>query len=346
MKKKYKPTVRLTPKLVQNAGLLPEEVDGYTVFTKREDEDFKILQLTDLHLGCGPLTKNKDVLAKNAVIKVVEAVAPDLIIVTGDNVYPIPLLSGTTNNMKQTKVFCELMSGFGIPWAFVFGNHDEEKHSPYTKEQLADYAMKQPNCLFKKGEDGITGVGNYCIKLNHADGSLNMALMLIDSNMYESKGFTSGFDVIHDDQIDWYKKEIEKLSENGRIVPSLAFFHIPPAEFKEGWTDCYLGGNKAVYHNGFVGEKDNYFGHAKRLKGNFFEEMVKLGSTKGMFMGHDHLSTLSLTYKGIRLTYGMSIDYLAYLGIHKRHTQRGGTLITVGNNGVFDVKPIPLGGIK
>lgn len=61
-----------------------------------------------------------------------------------------------------------------------------------------------------------------------------------------------------------------------------------------------------------------------------------------MFCGHDHLNTLSLVYKGIQLTYGMSIDYLGYKGIVKRHTQRGGTLITTHTDGSVDINMVPL----
>ena len=132
------------------------------------------------------------------------------------------------------------------------------------------------------------------------------------------------------------------MSENGKAARSLAFFHIPPKEFKEGWEKCYRGSNEATYHCGFVQEKDNYFGYPKTKEGKFFEEMVKLGSCKGMFMGHDHLNTLSMTYKGIRLTYGMSIDYNAYKDIDKRFTQRGGTLIDIYDDGTFEISLLPL----
>ena len=129
-------------------------------------------------------------------------------------------------------------------------------------------------------------------------------------------------------------------------LPIFAFFHIPPKEFKEGWEKCYNGSKEATYHLGFVQEKDNYFGYPKTKEGKFFAEMVKLGSCKGMFMGHDHLNTLSITYQGIRLTYGMSIDYLAYSGIKKKHSQRGGTIIEIYDDGLFDVKLLPLDSIK
>ena len=137
-----------------------------------------------------------------------------------------------------------------------------------------------------------------------------------------------------------------RKANGDKAVNNLAFFHIPPKEFKEGWEKCYRGSSEATYHCGFVQEKDNYFGYPKTKEGNFFGEMVKLGSCKGMFMGHDHLNTLSMTYKDIRLTYGMSIDYNAYKGIAKRNTQRGGTLIDIYDDGSFDVTLLPLSDCK
>ena len=69
-----------------------------------------------------------------------------------------------------------------------------------------------------------------------------------------------------------------------------------------------------------------------------FETMLSLGSTKGIFVGHDHLNNFSIEYKGIRLTYGFSIDYLAYTTISKLGSQRGCTMITVTPDGDFDCK--------
>jgi hypothetical protein len=51
---------------------------------------------------------------------------------------------------------------------------------------------------------------------------------------------------------------------------------------------------------------------------------------------------MSLEYKGIRLTYGMSIDYLAMPGIEEDTAQRGAELITVAPDGSWDLRQIPL----
>ena len=55
---------------------------------------------------------------------------------------------------------------------------------------------------------------------------------------------------------------------------------------------------------------------------NLFETMLEEGGTKGN-----------------RLTYGMSVDYLAYPGIYKLGSQRGCTVINVKPDGTFNCKP-------
>ncbi len=65
-----------------------------------------------------------------------------------------------------------------------------------------------------------------------------------------------------------------------------------------------------------------------------------------MFCVHDHYNNISLEYKGIRLTYGMSIDYLAMPGIDKDTEQRGAELITIHPDSAFDVEQIKLTDIE
>ena len=321
--------------------------DKITTLQMKEGKPFRILQLTDIHLGGYIFTNKEDKQAIEDVKLLVETAKPDFIAVTGDAVYPMPFwpkpfFSGSLNNLKASKKFGSLMESFNIPWGFVFGNHDCEVWSFYNKDKLSDYYESLDNCVFQKGEYFDKDRGNYSIKLLNSDGSLNTLLMFLDSNSYLGKMFFSGFDVIHDEQIEWYKKIVSENTVDGKIPTSLAFFHIPPKEFRDAWEKCYRGDPSVQYNLGFIQEKDNYVGYPKTKEGKFFEEMVKLGSCKGMFFGHDHLSTMSLTYKGIQMTYGMSIDHLAYKGIKKRHGQRGGTIITIQADGSFDVSMLPL----
>lgn len=321
---------------------------GQSTITMSEERPLRILQLTDIHLGCGFFCRRNDKLACEAVEKIVAAANADFCVVTGDLAYPFVTLGGSHNNLKPFRIVGDIMRRHHLPWTAVFGNHDTEPHARYTKDALADYMLSLEDCHFAKGPADITGVGNYCIPVRTADGRPVAALMFVDSNAYVTSNFFSGFDVIHDDQIEWYRRTIEAMTPAGAAapMPSLAFFHIPPKEIKTAWDHVYRGESEATYHLGFVQEKDNYFGYPKTLEGHFFEEMVRLSSCKGMFFGHDHLNTLSVTYRGIRLTYGMSIDYFAYPHMLVKHTQRGGTIIELHPDASFTVSLLPLDDIE
>ncbi|MEG2454181.1 MAG: hypothetical protein RSB20_04875, partial [Clostridia bacterium] len=53
---------------------------------------------------------------------------------------------------------------------------------------------------------------------------------------------------------------------------------------------------------------------------------------------HDHLNNFSIMYKGIQLSYGNSIDYLAYSKIKNYGVQRGCNVIVTKTDGSFTSK--------
>ena len=132
------------------------------------------------------------------------------------------------------------------------------------------------------------------------------------------------------------------LKANGKepidTVKSLMFIHIPLTEQKDAWYEYADNGNKDtenVKHvYGIAGEKDPIV-YPGVGEDRMFETMLELGSTKGVFFGHDHLNNFALDYKGIQLSYSYSIDYLAYIGISKQGAQRGCTVIDVKPDGTF-----------
>ena len=77
--------------------------NGVTTFVKEEDRPFRVLQLTDIHIGGGLLCFRKDRWALDAVEKVVKAADPDLVVMTGDMVYPLFWATGARNNRRPAK---------------------------------------------------------------------------------------------------------------------------------------------------------------------------------------------------------------------------------------------------
>lgn len=307
-----------------------------------ENRDFNILQLTDLHLGFGLFSGEKDKLALRAVRTIVQRTKPDMIVLTGDSIFPFFPKAGTCNNKRQAQLFLRFMDSFQIPYALVFGNHDCEMFSRCNKEQMAELFAAGKYSIFAKGNPDIYGVGNYVLQLTDSYGRVLMPLVFLDSNMYGENGwFYSGFDCIHEDQVEWCMDRMNALKKEQPDIGAMAFFHIPVAEFKEAYQKMRLGDKSVQYMHGNVGEADDHFGIPK-YEGHFFKRAVENGVIKWMFCGHDHLNTLSLVYQGIQMTYGMSIDYLGYRGIARRHAQRGGTLITRHADGNVEIRMIPL----
>ena len=59
----------------------------YTI--TKEKDDFKILQLTDIHLGGSALSYDKDLKALKTIYSLLERTKPDFVIVTGDLTFPV-----------------------------------------------------------------------------------------------------------------------------------------------------------------------------------------------------------------------------------------------------------------
>jgi len=274
--------------------------------------DFKILQLTDLHLGD---IDNLETHFKFMDLTINET-KPDLIVVTGD-VY--------TFSSKPTSIkVMDYFDSHKIPWTFTFGNHDEQAF--YSIEWLTDTLNKYGSyCYFKDIQgDNLTGNCNFAINLNK-DNKVHTQIILMDSNRYYF-GESCEYDYIKENQIDWYKELINTTtSENGAVVPSLYFAHIPLPEINDAFEKgTIMGGEKhetpcPPLHNS-----------------GFFQVMKDLGSTKAMFYGHDHKNDFTAVYEGIVFSYGVkSTDRVYY-----EESKLGGTLITVHDNNSFEIKPV------
>ena len=66
--------------------------------------------------------------------------------------------------------------------------------------------------------------------------SVLLPLVMLDSNMYGEGGwFYSGFNRIHEDQTDWCMARLDALKADKPDIKAMAFFHMPPREFKEAY---------------------------------------------------------------------------------------------------------------
>ena len=330
--------------------LIPQKDDnGNWYFTT--DGDFRVMHLTDIHIGGGFMSKDVDRKALNAVATMVTKEKPDLVIATGDIAFPVPYAAGTFNNHSGAKAFANLMESLGVYWDVTFGNHDAEAYSYFGREAMAEFYENEEYqyCLFRAGPEDVDGYGNHIIEVKNSDGIITQAMVLIDSQAYIKDNIIESikgtYDNIHENQVQWYENEITRMTEENKAVnteaetvKTLAFFHIPLVEMLDGWNEFKDNGYKDTdtvkYLGGIMGEggKVVYCGLGED---ELFEKMVELGSTKAMFNGHDHLNNTTFQYKGIQFSYGYSIDYFAYSGIDKLGSQRGCTMITCSPDSTF-----------
>ena len=345
---------------VENQLIPEKDTDGNWTFTT--DRDLKVLHLTDIHIGGGWLCAKQDKMAINAVASMISAEKPDLVIVTGDLVYPVPFESASLNNLPPHKVFASLMETLGVYWTVTFGNHDTEFYSFYSREEISEYYSTADfkYCLYQPGDESIDGCGNSVINVKNSDGIITQSLFTIDSNAYVGTGLIDilkmDYDNIHENQVEWYKTTVEKNNQyNNSLIENmenknellekygklntLLFFHIPIAEYRDAWIEYsqnnYKDTENAKLIYGTASESDRVI-YNSNIPDNLFETMQELGGKHGTFCGHDHVNNFSIDYKGIRLTYGMSIDYIAYSKIDTLGSQRGCTVVTVKSDGTFD----------
>lgn len=334
---------------IENRIVPVEDENGYWTFTT--DRDFKVVQLTDVHIGAGFMSHGKDLKALNAVAAMVTAEKPDLVIVTGDIAYPIPPQAGTDDNLASAKMFANLMEKLGVYWTVTFGNHDTEIYSDYDRAEIADFYENGgfKYCLFKSGPEDVDGYGNNIINIKNSKGEITQSIFTFDSHSYlrhDILGFGHGYENIRESQVEWYRNCVEELtaynksvSDMKKPVPSsTAFFHIPLTEYQDAWYEYVKNDFKDTenvkFLHGVAGE-GGIIVFPGEGEDTLFETMLELGSTKGVFCGHDHENNFSIEYKGIQLSYGMSIDYLAYIGISRVGAQRGCKVITYSPDGSF-----------
>ena len=332
--------------------LIPEkDENGNWYFTT--DGDFKVMHITDVHIGGGFLSKGYDEKALNAVALMVTKEKPDLVIVTGDVAFPVPYTAGTFNNYSGIKAFGNLMETLGGYWDVTFGNHDSEAYSYFDREDIAAlYGSGEfEHCLFQAGPKDVDGYGNHTIEVKNSDGIITQAMILIDSQAYIKDNIIESikgtYDNIHSNQVEWYEDEINRMnSENRNIdekaetVATHAFFHIPLVEMDDAWNEFKENGYKDTdnfeYVEGLIGETGRQVCCAYG-EDELFEKMLELGSTKAIHNGHDHVNNTTFKYKGITFSYGYSVDYFAYSNIDKLGSQRGNTMITLKPDGTFNI---------
>lgn len=275
---------------------------------------FKIMQIADLHEVPLP---SRD--TERLITLALERERPDLVIFTGDQLYgPVPLfwVGSPERNVKKTiEAVLKPIAAAGVPFAFTFGNHDEQTGVP-AKKQTEFYAGV-PGYLpgERRSEEDP---GTLLLPVYGMDGAQTHNLLLVDSGR---QIHTGAYEAVKPEQLGWIK---EKLKEHP--YPTLVFQHIPVPEYYEvlerasrkekGAAEAFRTHRHEYYKlPAALTAKGGFLGETPAIpdsNGGEFETLLQSGCVKAIFVGHDHNNSFTADYKGITLAYTQGAGFRSY----------------------------------
>ncbi len=262
---------------------------------------------------------------------------PDLVVFLGDNT----IANGYDNQRAAIKALTAPVNEAGIPYTLVFGNHDQE--NGVEKEDLLAIYQEDANCLAVDTAPEIYGCGNHNIPIYSSDGQkIAFNLWLIDSGSKNTDEGASGYDYVHEDQIQWYKDTAEALKvQNGGVpVPAMNFQHIiVPEIYDELYTQLPFALGEATKN---IGDKSfAYIPNLTKLNGycseppcppsvydGQFDAWLEVGDVIASFHGHDHVNSFKVDVKGIDVVNVPTVGCNSY----SDDLTRGAGLITINEN--------------
>jgi len=288
----------------------PEAELEYLSFTEGH---FRIVQFADFHEWKAQESEHsslifnlKDTLKpalEQYINTVLEVYRPDLVVLTGDNIFPLSALYDIkyqvgANTYKRIGEIFEQREQY---WTLTFGNHDSEciANKKDLLDAVKDYAYfiggrgNSIECYelvhSEKDEDGIMDdrYGNFSIPIYGEQGKAVYNIYLFDSGSYNFVPHGKPYRYILDAQADWYKHTAERLKANngGQAVSSVAFTHIPLLEHEE----AYLQGGEQIGNWTFASPSDT--------RSRLFEDMLASGSVNAIFAGHNHSNSITCFYQ-------------------------------------------------
>ena len=318
--------------------------------------ELRILQLTDMQIIDLESTRNptRDRQIKGAYFKegvpsmddrcfsyvkeLIDRTSPDIILMSGDNIY-----GEFDDNGRMLTLLCERMEEYGVYWAPVFGNHDNESRIG-VREQIR-IMQSYEHCLI--ADNGVTGHSNYNIRVKR-NGKDILGIFMLDSNGCKTvgnphapeEGITEDnidYDLIehkqgiYPDQTEWMRSRAEALfKEIGEYPPSIACFHIPIRIFDKAFEEKY----GYVHGVDFVADADGDFGrivehgnHSGMDEDLFFHNTAKQIGVKAYLVGHEHNNNACIEYDGVILNYGVKTGVCTYY----KNDSIGGTLIRLSD---------------
>ncbi|OQR82554.1 calcineurin-like phosphoesterase [Achlya hypogyna] len=259
---------------------------------------FKILQIPDMHytgnslMPCAdkPSTMKKlcfEPYMTTMIAKMLDDTKPDFVVFTGDQVESLWYPQTWLHSISTVDKYSAEVNKRQLPWAMVFGNHDESLAPQLfsNKKIMGAYIESLQYSYAKYGPFNIGGVGNYELSVQAPNSSDNVLRMYF---------MDTGKDgAVTPAQLN-YTKSLA-ATHKGEDVPALMFFHIPTVEYAE--------------YNNTGGQGMRRENPSGTIQSGIFDAMVAMGDVKASFCGHDHLNDFCFKRQSLHLCYGGAVGY-------------------------------------
>ncbi|CAJ2673380.1 unnamed protein product [Trifolium pratense] len=313
----------------------PDAAAERQITMRREGAAFKVALFADLHFGedawtnWGPL---QDIHSVNVMNTVLDYENPDFVIYLGDVI--------TANNImiENASLYWDQATSparnRGIPWASVFGNHDDASFEwpldwfsapgippiHCTQTSSISYSVEE-ECSFR-GTGRLELMKNE-IKHNASFSSYgprrlwpsvsNYVLQVSSPNEPQSpvaflyfldSGGGSYPEVISSGQTEWFQKKAQEINADSR-VPEIIFWHIPSKAYK-------AAAPKFSIRKPCVGSINKEKVAAQEAETGIMDLLAKRTSVKAIFVGHNHGLDWCCPYKKLWLCYARHTGYGGY----------------------------------
>ncbi|OLN83072.1 putative inactive purple acid phosphatase 16-like protein 1 [Colletotrichum chlorophyti] len=288
---------------------------------KLSGRDFTLAIFSDLHFGEQEFGWgiDQDINSTRVMRTVLNSEHPDLVVLNGD------LITGEdTHKENSTKYIDQIVQPLvtaNQKWASIYGNHDSKYN--LDREQLFRAEKGYDLCYTTSMGDNLPGITNYYVPIFDGDAKDPIALLWF----FDSRGGTSyqtdsdNMDDIPNwvapETAEWFQHTYQELNEkHGRVIPSVAFVHIPPRVFLEAQNSNLdpakfpgLNADAPLAIQG-QGQEDS----------PFVEALLESEGLHSVYVGHDHGDSWCSTWPGHEAGLGAEAPFLCFA----KHTGYGG----------------------
>lgn len=252
----------------------------------------KILLIADVHNRPNTKPKDKSRTLKGLQKAIQEANA-DLIVFLGDIVHGPDFKEVNEDYELYLREVLDLTGDY--PFAFVFGNHDDE--CDVSKDNILKIISSYPNSL--------TNGRNYTVEM------MGEKLLFIDSGSYYD-GEESYYDIVKPEVISWAKNEIKGVQGilfQHIIVPDIFDVMVQKKHFVPFWAHGdgkWVRFRQDIKYSGKLGERPC----PPNISTGQLEALSK--NLKCACFGHDHVNDFELNLMGVKVIQCAGAGYNCY----------------------------------